>query len=78
MILITMNLLELSDPPANLYTGSDLLHYNGKLYGPRGYNQTVFYSYDIATDVWTSLASSPLSFYDDTKGVVAGDNLYIF
>lgn len=67
-----------SDTPATLYTGSDLLYYNGKLYGPRGYNQTAFYSYDIATDVWTTLAASPLSFYDDTKGVVAGDNLYFY
>ena len=65
-----------SDSPANLYTGSDLLYYNGKLYGPRGYNQTVFYSYDISTDTWNTLAPSPSSFYDDTKGVVAGDNLY--
>ena len=68
-----------NDAPNTLYTGSDMVYYNGDFYVPRGYNTTTFYRYSPGSNQWTELAPLPSgTFYDDMRGVAAGNYLYFF
>jgi hypothetical protein len=55
----------LSLMPAGVYYGSDFAYVSStnKLYIFRGYNTTTFYEYDVATDVWSTKATTPEAVY---------------
>lgn len=64
--------------PATPQSGADVIYYSGDVYYKRS-NGSNFYGYDIATNVWTTLANPPGTFAaQDTKGVRAGSLLYYF
>ena len=72
------------DAPETLSTGSSM-HFHaatGRFYLTRGSSSRTLYSFDPNLNEWEQLTDSPTSpsttFSDDTRGVVAGDNLYFF
>lgn len=68
----------LSTIPASVNYGASMAYVSssGKLYTARG-NSTTFYSYDIATDTWSTLSAAPSTVYrgGDT---IEGPNGYLY
>lgn len=70
----------LTNAPAGLQYGAKNVAYvesSGKLYLFQGANNTTFYSYDIATDTWTTLTSAPATVHIG-GGVVEGPEGYLY
>jgi len=68
-----------TDLPAVSTTGGDLIELNGIIYYKRGGNQNSFYSFNPATNAWTTLTVAPATFTTgDSKGATASGNLYFF
>ncbi len=57
------SVLKLSDVPVGMQSGSDLVYdsTNSKIYAIGQANNTGFYQYDIATDVWSEITTDPLT-----------------
>lgn len=73
----TNTFLGLADLPNTPGQGADIVYYNGYLYFMRGNNTQNFYRYNISTNAWdAALNNTPVTFNNDTKGVVAGNNMY--
>lgn len=70
----------LSNAPAAMQYGARNTAYvasTGKLYVLRGANVATFYSYDLETDVWTTLANAPGNIYTG-GGIVEGPDGYLY
>lgn len=70
----------LSNAPAAVQYGAENTAYlesTGKLYVFRGNNSAIFYSYDLATDAWSTLANAPGNIYIG-GGVVEGPSGYLY
>jgi len=69
----------LSYAPAGFRYGSRLAYVelNNKIYVLNGNNSTAFYSYDIATDIWTTLKTAPLA-ANYGSFLVAGPEGYLY
>lgn len=72
----------LAPTPATMSTGANLVYgHDGKFYTPRGGNQLTFYSYNIATNTWSSKTNitTGYNFNGDEKGAYApsGDIYYL-
>jgi hypothetical protein len=70
----------LSDLPKPAGPGADLVHYNGDIYYMQGNGWTGFYKYTIASDTWTTLASTTeaVNFAGKMVYAVWGGNPTIF
>lgn len=57
------SVMNLSEAPAAFSTGSELVYdsTNNKIYAIGQTNNTGFYQYDIATDVWSEITTDPLT-----------------
>ncbi|MFA6183858.1 MAG: hypothetical protein WC682_02020 [Parcubacteria group bacterium] len=69
----------LSYAPAGFRYGSRMAYVesSNKIYVLNGNNSNIFYSYDIATDVWTTLQPAPLTVYYGSF-LVAGPEGYLY
>lgn len=70
----------LSNTPATMQYGARNTAYvasTNKLYVLRGANVPTFYSYDLETDIWTTLANAPGNIYVG-GGVVEGPEGYLY
>ncbi len=69
----------LSYAPGGIYYGGELAYAEteGKLYTFRGANTTSFYSYDIETDTWSTLANAPATVYYGGS-LVEGPDGYLY
>lgn len=70
----------LSNTPAAMQYGAKNTAYvstSNKLYVFRGANVATFYSYDLETDLWTTLANAPANIYIG-GGVVEGPSGYLY
>lgn len=73
------NETRLSYAPAGFRYGSRLAYVasSNKIYVLNGNNSTAFYTYDIATDIWTTLTPLPLAAYYGSF-LVAGPDGYLY
>lgn len=70
----------LAAAPSTMQYGAKNMAYvaaTGKMYVFRGANTTTFYEYDVATDVWTTLAAAPANVYVG-GGVIEGPDGYLY
>ncbi len=65
--------------PANVYHGSSIAYVasSNKLYVFRGGTTNVFYEYDIATDVWTTLTAAPTTLTYGAQ-IIEGPSGYLY
>jgi hypothetical protein len=69
----------ISNAPSTFSYGGSIVYVSSsnKIYALRGSNTSTFYSYDIATDTWTTLANTPAAIYIGAN-LVQGPSGYLY
>ena len=71
----TRKWINLNNSTYAIQQGSNMVYKDGNIYTHRGY-YTEMLRYNIATDLWSTLASSPVNFYENHSVDLVGNYMY--